>query len=142
VGAANAPDSAPVLPIVDLVRREVARIGGTLRDIAAQKGVTYGTLRRYHDPSLRLEGIPRKRTMEELSRALDVPLDQVHAAFVASVLGPPSGLDTGSVGGTAQDADEEVLFRLPPGLSPRQRETAIRLGRQSVQTYLDSLGEE
>lgn len=53
---------------------------------------------------------------------------------------PAPEVDPDPVVAPPQD-DEEILFRLPPGLTPRQRETARRLGRQSIETYLDSLKE-
>lgn len=49
--------------------------------------------------------------------------------------------DSGSVGPKPQDG-EEIVFRLPPGLTPRQRERARRIARRSLDGYLEDLETE
>lgn len=49
--------------------------------------------------------------------------------------------DPGSVGPDPQDG-EEIVFRLPPGLTPRQRERARRIAEASLRGYLEDPEEE
>lgn len=52
------------------------------------------------------------------------------------------GRDHRPVGPEVQPEAEEILFRLPPGLTPRQRERARRIAEASLRGYLDDLEEE
>lgn len=75
-----------MLPIVRLVRERVALSGKKLRPLAEEHGVSYSTLRVYHDPNLQpLKQPPREDTMRELALALDVPLSEVQRAADLSV---------------------------------------------------------
>lgn len=102
-------DSAHMLPIVRLVRSKVAESGLTLRDFAAQRGVSYGTVRRYHDPALEALRQPaRIQTMKELAAALRVDIEDVEAAFVSSTIysaAAASTLPTVSQSGTGTVTD-------------------------------------
>lgn len=79
-------DSSNMLPLVRLVRDRVAASGLSLRDFAEQRGVSYSTLRRYHDPNLApTKQPPRPSVLQDLVNALDVPRSVVEQAADASV---------------------------------------------------------
>lgn len=83
---AKKADPPNMLPLVRLVRERVALSGMKLRPLAQQRGVSYSTLRVYHDPNLPpLKQPPRPETMRDLALALDVPLSEVQRAADASV---------------------------------------------------------
>lgn len=138
-------DRPAVLPIVQLVRREVARIGKPLREIAGDGDVIkYGTLRRYNDVSLRLDGMPRTETMRQLAAVFRLDMDEVREAFHESVYGKPNvternprpegEVDRVSVSDAAEDG-RYVAHRLaddPPagGLSDEEVLALIRENRR------------
>lgn len=126
--------------------------GLNVRQAAAEAGISEGRWRQLeagyslHGGGVRIPARPKTATVLAVSRV--VGLDSRRAFKLAGLPVPEDLLAEmehqrqDSVGPDGHDAEEEILFRLPPGLTPRQRETARQLGRQSIETYLQSLGEE
>lgn len=102
-------DSERVLPIVQLVRREVDRTGMTLRDFAGDRGVSYGTLRRYYDKGLQpLRSPARLQTMQELADALGVEIGEVETAFIASTVSGQRAMPTEYVQRRAAENEDDL----------------------------------
>lgn len=128
------------------------RRGLNVRQAAQRAGISEGRWRQLElgyqqvAAGVRVPANPKPTTVRAVADAVGLDL---RVAFARLGLPVPDDLvaqaevevDLGSVGRPTENA-EEILFRLPPGLSARQRETAKQLARQSVQTYLDSLREE
>jgi transcriptional regulator with XRE-family HTH domain len=143
--------------LAEAVKRRRFELGIAQDDLADRGGPSVVTVRQVEQAKLRR---PQGLTMAALDRALGwasgsaarvwldgdeptvVVVEILNEGGVGARSNPALGELARSVGAVGKDLeDEEVLFRLPPGLSPRQRETARRLAQQSVQTYLDSLEE-
>ncbi len=121
-----------VLPIVRLVRSRVADIGKPLREIAAQRGVSYGTLRRYNDASLQPLRTPlRQGTMRELALALDIPLGEVEQAALESVSYRQAPARLESI--PTPDGDPLVAYvQGIDGLTPEMRADLLAKFREAV----------
>lgn len=78
--------SADVLPIVQLVREKVAASGYSLREFAERREIPYSTIRYYNDKRLKpLSQPPRPAVLDDLARALQVPVKDVQDAAVESL---------------------------------------------------------
>jgi hypothetical protein len=78
--------SERVLPLVALVRECVDASGLGIRGFARQRGIKYGTLRRYYDKKMLplVQGV-KPDTLKALATALDLPLSRVQWAHDQSL---------------------------------------------------------
>lgn len=126
------------------IRRAREAAGLSVRKAAERAGMSEGRWRQLergyqqHAGGVRSPAKPRPATAKAMAQV--VGLDQATAARLGGWTIPER---VESVGGDGQDAEElVVLFRLPPGLSPRERERAQRLGEASVRAYLETLQDD
>lgn len=121
-----------MLPIVKLVRQRVAASGLPLRRLAAERGVSYSTLRVYNDPKLApLKTGLRPDTLRHLALGLDLPLSEVQRAADASVerlysreIAPDATALMASIGHLSQQEQDETVAELLKLLQEQRAEGA------------------
>jgi hypothetical protein len=134
---------AGVRRLAAAVRERRSDLGYARGDLGNHGGpgvVTVGKIERGEIPS------PQAGTL----RKLDVSLQWNRGTAASFLSGSPSPgraitpvADTDVVvTGSGEGAGDQILLRVPPGLTPRQRERAKRLGEASVRAYLESLDDE
>jgi transcriptional regulator with XRE-family HTH domain len=128
------------------------RRGLNVRQASQRAGISEGRWRQlelgYQQAAggVRIPANPKSTTVRAVATAVGLDLVSAFEAVGLPVpddvlAGPQVEVDRPSVGARAQDA-EDALFRLPPGLTPRQRENALRIAQGAIREYLATLEDE
>lgn len=147
-GVAHAPGMSPLQA---LILNRMRERGWTPKQVE-DRGVTHATLHRYMNP-VALRQPPRKAVLEQLARALDLPLGRVEQAAVESVgydYTLPAGVDDVAAPLSIEEAIEAdpslppvakahlrsqvaLLRHLRDGLPPELEEEQERRRQQAIQ---------